>query len=85
MLNLYYRFVHRNMANLAFKSLSQKFCTLYKLQEQLYDGPAEEDVRPILRLIDDCFDTTFDELEKFKRAVEDIFNPIEEEYCNVLV
>lgn len=49
---------------------------------QLYEGPAEYDVR-ILRLIDDCFDTMFNQLEKVKRAVEDIFNPIEEEYCNV--
>lgn len=76
---------HENVANFAFESLSQKFCTLHELQGKLYDGLVKEDVRPILRLIDDCFDTIFDEFEKVKRAVEDIFNPIEEEYCNVLV
>ena len=75
--------VHKLVAEFEFKSLSQITYTLHELQKQLDDGLAKEDVRPILRLIDDCFDAMFNELEKVKRAVEDIFNPIEEEYCNV--
>jgi uncharacterized caspase-like protein len=75
--------IHRIVAEFEFKSLSQITYTLQGLQKQLRDRRAEEDVRPILRLIDDCFDTMFNELEKVKRAVEDIFNPIEEEDCNV--
>jgi hypothetical protein len=71
------------MSILKSKSLSQKTDALEKLRERFYHEQAEEDLRRILRLVDDCFDTIFDEFEKFKRAVEDIFNPIEEEHCNV--
>jgi hypothetical protein len=73
------------MSILKSKSLSQNTDALEKLREQFYHEPAEEDLRRILRLVGDCFDMIFDEFEKFKRAVEDIFNPIEEEHCNVSV
>jgi hypothetical protein len=48
------------------------------LQAQLYAGPAEEDIRPILWKIDEGYDRMFDEFEKVKLAIEDIFNPREE-------
>ena len=50
-----------------------------ELQAQLYAVPIEEDIRPILRKIDEGYEMMFDELEKVKLAIEDIFNPSEEE------
>jgi hypothetical protein len=82
---LYQISIREYAVTLPFESLSQKTYALHGLQEQICYGLAKEDVRPLLPLIDDCIDTMFNELEKVKRAVEDIFNPIEEEYCNVSV
>jgi hypothetical protein len=70
MVVFHHRFVRSHMTRLAFESLSQKTYTLHILREDIYDGLPKEDARPVLRLIDDCFNTIFDEFEKVKRAVE---------------
>ena len=83
MIKLRFSAIPTLVAEFEFKSLSQIAYTLHELRKQFDDRLAKEDVRPILRLIDDCFDAMFNELEKVKRAVDDIFNPFEEENCNV--
>jgi hypothetical protein len=54
-------------------------------QIQLCIEPKEEDVRRILKTIDKGYDRMFTELEKVKIAIEDIFNPSEEEESNISI
>jgi len=78
----HYDMLSGHVATVGYEILKNQNSMIRGYQEQLYAGPAEEDVQPLSRRIDECFDTMLDEFENLKRAIEDIFNPVDEEYGN---
>jgi hypothetical protein len=65
---------------LGFETLDEQNSAIHECFELLHAG---QDVESILRGVDEGFERLFEEWDKVKVAVEDIFNPSEEDWLGV--